>query len=890
MFEIYGESQMRQFKHMKSNRWYYASGMALAICMASPASAQSDPAANDSEVSEGVNGLDAPEIIVTAQFRKERAQDTALTLLARDGNFLEERQVADVKDLAVSIPGFQAGGSYQAAPQYSIRGTRSATIDIATEDGLASYFDGVYVARPAGTTLDIYELERIEVLKGPQGTLYGRNAVGGVINYITPTPNETFSGKLTAETGNYGMINARGRINVPLSETVFANAAFSIRQRDGYVKNLYTGNDLSDQDSWAMRGALKWQVSERSSFILRGDYNHNDNVGPGFTTIPHTTLQTTVGAGPPTSAQVVWFDPTSTNPLLNPTGKVITDIHQSLQSEDGFEKRTAYGFSLTGNFETDAANIVSISAYRYLHTGQLSDFDATPCLVSSTNFLSAESAKAFAPGNPNLLGTPRCITLQDTATLPFLLGRTVPAAYGMDSAGGFETLRDDHAKQYSQEFRLLSTPGGALTFNDRLSWVLGGLVFYENARRNQADRRFGVEDARTYYARNKGLSVGLYSQATLKLTDNLSIIGGLRYSYDRKRFEFSQLARPSTAIFASSGGRPVLTPFDFTPTINYSNLPGVFGFPIGFPNPALTNGAGICPVGTRCLPLTKVSKSWSSVDPKIGVEFRATPDILIYANYTQGYKGGGFATTGEDLTTATTPYDPETIKAYEAGIKTSWFNRRLTANLAVYRNDSKNVQIQSGYDHDNNPATFPFVGVQNAAGLKAQGVEVELTGRPMRGLSLYAVYAYTDAKFKNFPVFGGGVQIDNYAGNQPLNQPKHSLGAGLSYSVPVGGSWELGFTGDYAYRSHVYFSEGNFPEIAQGGYSLVNASISLGQKPTGIDFRIWARNLFNKDYLTHVFTAGAEAVPVLGKVINAQSYAMVPGAPRTYGITASWEF
>lgn len=877
----------------RRNTRFAISGAALFLGWASPVLAQQAQDAQAQPPQAQADDDQIAEIMVTAQFREERAQDSGLTILAHDGSFLETRQIAEVKDLAVSIPGFQTGAAYQAAPQYSIRGTRSATIDIATEDGLASYFDGVYVARPGGTTLDIYEMERIEVLKGPQGTLYGRNAVGGVINYITPTPDDAFAGRITAEVGNYDTWNFRGRLNVPITGNLFANAAFSRRKHSGYVQNLYTGHDVSDQDSWAVRGALKWDASETTNFILRADYNHNNNRGPGFSTIAHTTAQVNIDpvTSAPSAVQVTWFDPGSTNPLLNPTGQVITDIHQSLQSEDGFEKRTAYGISLTTNIETDALNFVSIAAYRYLHTDQLSDFDASPCIASSTSFLAAANVKAFAPGHPELLGQPRCITLNDTVALPFLLGQTVPGAYGWNSPGGFETRRTDYAKQYSQEIRLLSTPGGALTFGDRLSWVLGGLVFYENARRDQTDRTFGVSDSRTYFPHNKGLSIGIYSQATLKLTDRLNLIGGLRYSYDRKRFEFSQVNQAVTAILASSGGRRVIIPpFDFGPTIDFNNLPGVFGFPTGFPNPALTNGAAVCPVNTHCLPLTRVSKSWSSLDPKIGLEFRPNRDILLYASYTQGYKGGGFASTPENLATGTTPYDPETIKAFEAGIKTSWLGGRVTANVAVYRNNSKDVQIQSGYDHDNNPATRPFVGVQNAAGMRAQGVELEFTARPARGLSLYAVYAYTDAKFRDFPIFAGGVEIDNFAGNRTLNQPKHSLGTGFDYAVPVGSDWELSLSGDYAYRSHVFYSEGNYPEIAQNGYSLVNASISLGQKRTGLEARLWARNLFNKDYASHIFTAGAEAAPILGTIVNANTYAIVPGQPRTYGLTVSWSF
>ena len=879
-----------------------ASAAPVSVTSATPQADQTAPigqgaSTTPTDTAPGAPGQEADgmgtDIIVTAQFRRERVQDTGLTVLARDGDFLERRQVANARDLAVNIPGFQVGGTYQAAPQYSIRGTRSSTIDIASEDSIAVYFDGVYVARPAASTLDLYELERVEVLKGPQGTLYGRNAVGGVINYIAPEPFNGYSGRLTAEVGNYDARYFRGRVNVPLvADTVFANAAFSIRNRSGYVRNLTNGHDLSDEDSVAVRGALKWVASDALNVVVRGDYNRSKNAGPGFSSMRQTTARTIITPGqPPRAIEVPWFDPTSTDPLLNPTGWVITDIHQSLQNFDGVEKRTTYGFSATASGESDAFNMVAIGAYRYLFSDQLSDVDGTPCIAAPTNFLASANVAAFAPGNPDLLGPPRCITLNDTVTVPFLLNRTVPQAFGMNTNSGFATQRTDHAKQYSQELRLLSTPGGVLTFDDRLTWVLGGLAFYENARRDQFDTSFGVTNVRKYFAQSKALSLGVYSQASLRVVEGVNLIGGLRYSYDRKRFFFSQVNRPLTAVLASSGGRPVLvSPLDFSPTVEFSNLPGIFGFPTGFPNPALTNGTAICPVGTRCLPLTRTQKSWTSLDPKIGFEVRPRHDILIYGSYTQGYKGGGFASTPEDLATGLTPYDPERIKAYELGIKTGWFGGKLTANLALFRNNSKDVQIQSGYDHDNNPGTKPFVGVRNAAGLRAQGIEAELSARPLRGLLLYSNYAYTDAKFRDFLVFGGGVVVADNSGNRPIGQPVHALNAGLDVSTPISDGWVGQANVDVSYRSKVFFNESNFSEAVQKGYSLVNGSVAIRQESNGLEARLWVRNVFNKDYLTHILSTGAGRVPLLGSVINAGAYALIPGTPRTYGVSVSWTF
>ncbi len=834
---------------------------------------------------------ESDEIVVTAQFRSARVQDTPLTVQAIDGEALEQRSITGLKDLAVRVAGFQAGGTYQAAPQLNIRGSRSSTIDISSEDSIATYFDGVYVARPAATTLDLVNLERVEILKGPQGTLYGRNAVGGVINYISRTPQDEVSAQVTTEFGNYDALNVRVLGNAPLVEgRLFANFALSSREHDGYVENLYTGNDLGTEDSDAARVGLRWIASDDLEFVLRGDYNESHNIGPGFSTVRQTTAAYSPGP-PPSGSQEVWFDPQSTDPMLNPTGRVISNIHQSLQSEDGYEDRIAWGTSLTTNYSSPEINVVGITAFRNLKADQLSDFDGTPCSVAPTSFLAAANVQAFAPGHPNLLGPARCVTLNDTVTVPFLLNQTVPQAFGMTTDAGFEARRLDHAEQYSQEVRLLSTPDGFLTFGGRMSWVLGGMYFFEEAQRDQQDALFGTPDARVYYAHNETESIGLYSQATFEITDMLSLTLGLRYSEDTKDYEFSVRNRPVTAILASSGGNTVLVnPLDFSSTINYSNLPGIFGFPTGFPNPALTNGAGICAVGYRCVPLTQTSATWTSTDPLVRLEFRPTDDLLFYGSFTEGFKSGGFSTTPEDIATGTTPYEPETIRAYEVGVKSTWFDRMLTANLSLYRNDSENVQIQSGYDHDNNPGTRPFVGVRNAAALVSQGAELELRLRPTDSLTLFTNYAYTDAHFEDFLVFGGGVVVADNSGNRPIGTPEHSATIGVEYEVDLSADWVMRFNADWNYKSHVFFTESNFPEAAQDAYSLVNASVSLGRQDDGLEVRLWSNNLFDEDYITHILSGGAGRTTLLGTVINANTYTVIPGAPQTYGVALTWRF
>ncbi len=853
-------------------------------CVALPGTA----IAQDSDAEDTHRKLDT--VVVTAQFREESAQDTALTVQALDNEMMVRRDIVDVRDLAINIPGFQSGGILQTVPQYNIRGTRSSSLDIGTEDSIAVYIDGVYVARPGGTTIDLFDLERVEVLKGPQGTLYGRNAVGGVVNYITKTPDEDFRASVAIDVGNYNMFNQRFTLNGALVEdSLFGNFAFSRRKRDGFVDNLLTGNDLGTIDSYAARGALKAIVNDQIDVVFRGDYQQDRTVGPGYSTRTLTTADVSLPG--PQVQQVAWWDPTSTDPMVNPTGKVISDIHESLQNLDGTQDRDVYGINITGNGDFDAFNMTTIFGWRHFWTNQHSDFDASPCLANSTSFIARANVMLNAPGNPDVLGTPRCVTLDDTTPLGFFGGLSAAEALGLDSNASHEPQRQDEADQYSLEVRFLSSEGGVFTFNDRLSWVFGAIVFTEEATRNQYDDQFGLDNARYSYARNETTSYGVYTQQTLNLTDKLSATFGLRYSYDEKDFEFELLNRAVVGVTVLSNGNPVLiSPLDISSTIDYSNLPGVFAFPGFAPNPALVNGADLCPVGTRCVPLTQASETWESVDPKIGLKYRPSSDMLLYATYSQGYKSGAFGSTPEDIATGSEPYEPEEIKSTEIGFKSQWPDLGITFNTAIYHNETKNVQIQSGYDHDDNPSTKPLVGVRNAASLVADGLEVELRWKPTDNFGAFLNYAYTDAEFKDFPVIFGGNVVGDNSGNRPVGLPEHSASYGFEYEQPVFGDMNFDFNVNASYRGDVFYTEANYEETGDEARTLVNASFGLSPFSERWSARFWIKNAFDEDFLTSIQSSGPSRTAVAGTPINAGVYTLVPGPPRTFGATLTYRF
>jgi len=310
------------------------------------------------------------EIIVTAERRQSSLQETALAVSAFTGDTLEKHQVTDFGDLAPLLPNVNFGHVYGNA-RISVRGIGFDNFSTGSEARVAFHSDGVYVSRPSGALTKFFDIERIEVVRGPQGTLYGRNATGGAVNVITRNPTDELGGYFTTTLGNYSTINVEGAVNIPISDRVAARVAIISDNRDGYGENIVDGGDIDDMSLWSVRGKLKFDISDTTTWVLSGDYVKQDDhngmfhfEGPGSVPVAPATEPSYVPIG-------YRFD-----------GEYPSDIRDVAANIGPDYERENYSFTSDLNMSLSWADLDFITGYRHTEYDLKSDLDASTADLS----------------------------------------------------------------------------------------------------------------------------------------------------------------------------------------------------------------------------------------------------------------------------------------------------------------------------------------------------------------------------------------------------------------------------------------------------------------------------------------------------------------------------
>ncbi|WP_097093585.1 TonB-dependent receptor [Novosphingobium sp. Chol11] len=709
---------------------------ALAMCLAaatSPAFAQ-----DDASVQSG--GIE--EIVVTAQKRSESLQKTPISMMAMTGADIEKKGIADITDLRTLVPSLAVTPHPNSATtaRVFIRGIGNNDDQITVDPSVAVYLDGIYIARNQGLSAEVAEVERIEVLRGPQGSLYGRNATGGAINYITRAPElGEFSAKQTLAIGNYDQFRSRTRVNIPVGETLAVELGYLHSQKNGFVDNPGTGVDRwGDQRRDAYRAAVLWQPTD--ALQLRYTYDRSD--------INDTPVFMVAAPFYPRMAD----RPTAGSPLV-----------RNLMPNDA----TSQGHNLTISWEVaDDVTLRSLTGYRKLAS------------ITNQNYLTGVAG-------------------------PFPLILT-----------GFDQKQD----QWSEELQLVGS-----AFDRRLDYVLGAYYFDEDGESSDYSAITGrprMDRVATIHNR----AYALYGQATLRpaFMEGLYLTGGLRWSRDERKATLDQTIVPAT-------GSPTVLP----------------------------RGAG--------------DNHFSNISPSLVIGYNANANLNIYAKYARGYKTGGYNIRASSIARFNEGFGPETLDSFELGIKSSWLDNHLQANLALFRSNYKDIQTNIQSD----PTNVAITDVFNAGKARIQGFELDLIAQPIDALTLSVNYAYLDAKFQ---------QILDQAGNDITSRytfveaPKHTLTTSLEYRFPDTPIGVLTANIDYFLKSKVSTSTAD-PRYVIGDYGLLNARLTLSDIPVGFgSWRLSAfgKNLTDKEYYIAHFNGGLPSA--------------IFGDPRTYGLELTFEY
>jgi iron complex outermembrane receptor protein len=742
---------------------------------ATPAPAASTP----------VNTTTLQEIVVTAQRRSQSLQKTALPVTVVGGEALAAQGVTRPQDLDKAVAGLNLSPN-GASNQVYLRGVGTFSIAAFSDSAVAFNLDGVFLAYPGMIGGNFFDIQRAEVLKGPQGTLYGRNATAGAINLITQRPKlGELGGDISLEAGDYSLFRAEGAVNVPVSQDLALRASGQVVSRGGYFTDG-SGDDKSESG----RLQALYQPSSQFSLLIKGDYAHIH--GRGEPNVPLGSDATTNRwEGPSTAA--------SNEPLILAntygSGRGIPlppygpGANFPLIDNQSYQHAILYGVQAEANWNLDFATLTVLPAYRHMSIDSVVE----------------------------------------------------PGFYFFNAAEGH---------QESLELRLASPSGQSV------KWLIGAYAL-GNAIISDLTVQQGV-DAQYEYAYQSGKSYSVFGEATYSLAPAFRITGGLRYTSEIK----DQSGTSDLKQFVAPAG-------PFSPPIPLPPFAQDTAFPL---TGHLAN---------------------HNVSGRAGVEFDASPQNLLYATYSTGFKAGGF-----NLDTAPNTYQPEKLTAYTIGSKNRFFGSKVQLNLEGFYWDYRNHQENVLGPLNANPQSFaPFT--RNIGKSTIKGVNAELLVKPTSADLLTANVEYLDAKFDSFaftvpaqvaPVPGfqtacaettvAGQTTVDCSGKPFTRAPKWTALLGYQHSLDLGGHGMLRASVDAKITSSYYIATDYIPNELQKSAVVANASLTYETPDGRWSLTGYVRNIGN----IAVSNGGFEHPFIPGLV-----YGTI-GAPRTYGAILKAKF
>jgi|GEM_PF-531818 len=763
-------------------------------------------------LAQGEDGAGAAigEILVTAQKRAENLQDVPISVAVVSSDTLESLNATNLQQLQGTVPNVQIN-NYTTTPTsavYTIRGIGIIEPDPYAGNTVSIVVDGIPQYFSLGALADVYDIERIEVLRGPQGTLFGANTTGGVVNVVNKQPEQEFGGRIDLAYGNYDHVTAGGVLNVPLAESLAARFVVSHDQREGYITNVVDGRDLGRRNVTLFRAALKYDPGSNFDFTLSGEYGRTRNGAPPVVqgALPGELVYVPEGfrgmyASPclPAGSRCSAPDNYVTGQVLGPVDAAgnIVDPIRDIESMD------TYAVTGTINiYDTPIGDITSITGYKDIHNHNYTDQSGVSVFFA-------------------------------------------------------DTYRETNGWQFSQELRT------AAELSDSVTLQVGG--FYLKTHFNhQSDLRLNfsaptaydfVADTVTYgfpgvHVHNSEIqdnySLSGFAQAYVDLTDRLRFQAGIRYTHEKTEMLASAINTLST-----TGVTQLRQPLN----------------ELGGDNILLLTVAP--PLGVE---------SWDNVGWKLGFDYKATDDVLLYGLWSRGFKSGGFTgriAAPQDLG----PFNPEKVDTFEVGIKADLLDRRLRVNLAAFYTDYRDMQLAViGFTEDPNTGQqLQSNGIINAASSIIKGFEAEVTAVPFAGFTLEGSLAYLSAEYDEFLFATGANAAIDLKGERLQNAPKWTSSVAANYEFPVG-SMDGRLRVQYNYQSDKLLS--NILDTARSqvqAQHIVNANADLKVNES-LTIGVYATNLFDNRYIN----AANDFPGLLGPV----SYA----PPRMYGIKAGYQF
>lgn len=685
------------------------------------------------------------EIIVTARKVSESLQRVPVAVSAISGAALERSFADDLQDLEGLAPNvvIDSFNAFPNAASISIRGISHTEIEKSFDPAIGVVVDGVFMGTNAQALIDNFDLARVEVLRGPQGTLFGKNTIGGTINIIRKRPQHEFSGMASYSFSRFDKHEVKTGINIPVQQDVVAlRLAGGYAKSDGHITNTVNGEKLNGADILTLRGAVLASPNDNLEIYINVDHvrDRSDMAG-----LRNANMPTQLFAIPGLLGLAPGFPgyPADTGPF----NEVRADV-----SSDAAYDTTAVSMEVT--WDEDKYTLTSITAYRWVDEDVINDFDT-------------------------------------------------------ENTAGFNSRRVQDHDQFTQELRIASK------WSEHYDLVAGLYYYWSKYSLDQtvdlltdwipcgvlpgAFASFGC--TQNGGANQTTKSYAAFLQGNIHLTSDLRVTLGGRYTRDRKNFSAT---------------------------------------PITFPVGSLGTGTD--------------KESWGRFTPKVGLDYQANEQVMLYASFSSGFKSGGYNGRA-GLPTSIGPYDPEKVNAYELGFKSELWDRRLRFNVAAFYNDYSDMQVELLRSVIG--GTGQETVVQNAASAETYGMEMELLARPTERLTFSGTLGLLEAQYKDFTADIGLGGVTDNASLELRKAPKWQFSVGASYEQPLSDAGLLLFDLRYRRSGAMETTTQNFAFGRRPESESLDGAITFESADQAWQASVFGRNLTNDRYIIDGLAAGA---------------------------------
>ena len=770
--------------------------------------------------------LDA--IVVTAQSRQQELQDVPIALQVVDQQLLDDVAADNLGDIDAFVPGLVVDAAQPTQPSFRLRGVETSDFGIGTDPAVGVFVDGVYGGRGGGVLLPFVDIERIEVLKGPQGTLFGRNTAAGAISLVTRRPQNETEARLRLRLGNYGKQYADAMWNLPTGDNSALRFNALFNHSDGWFQDGATGKDLGGENVWATRAAWQVGLGENTTALVSWDHeslDQNGRVTTGIVPLPAYPQRPPVPVDPDD-----YLDPRDI-----PTYSDATNA----------EWRTFDGVTLIVDHALTWGHLTSTTSWRQYDALNQTEEDGTnraDLYIDSVNTESNETFYQefkFAGSNARLDWVAGASFFKEDADQTSEVNTNTAAV-------------DNIVRNLGVAYELGVPDGSLFNFTSMLAQMNGIPISLVGDRWNE---RFTNTLSTTAYA--------AFGDVIWRATDKLNLTFGLRYTRDEKDFTWLNTPRNAPELEAKLDLLESLGFFDALAQMGIPITRELLTFDMAFIDPPAMVNKGV---------LVRDKRSWSDFSPRFVVDYHFNDKAMVFGSLAKGYKAGGF-----NALQIGPAFENEDVWNAEVGIKQSFGRFSYNASLFHYRYDNRQ-SIRLIDPDPNNPVDIPRF-VFDTGDLEATGIDFDMRWKVTDAFTLDAQAEWIDSKYKDY-VTPEGVDLDG----EPTGEPRFTASVGAAYRMSLGDSGDLRLSARHAYRGRTRCNAGSDLQ----GDCGVNALLDIGEPRERTDVRVgwtspqgtwsWAvygNNIFDNQYVKGLNTYGRGPLGVVGATIS---------EPRTYGM------